>query len=174
MTYYGKERMKKKREFKRITTKDYITNADMMPLIFDYRATGKVSEDLGAALLKIATNYANKGNFHGYTWKEDMVSEAVLTCIKYMHNFDPMRFSKPNPFAYFTSIIRNAFLNYIRKQKKHSEIKDWCYNHYEMMNENSDDHFIPKGIDYTVLKKDHLPIAHKPLKRKESKNEVTK
>jgi hypothetical protein len=42
------------------------------------------------------------------------------------------------------------------------------------MNENSNDHFIPKGIDYTVLKNDHLPIAHKPLKRKESKNEVIK
>jgi DNA-directed RNA polymerase specialized sigma24 family protein len=146
--------MKKQSKPKRKTARDYIKNEDIMPLIFEYRATGEVSNDLGDALLTIARNYANKGNFHGYTWKEDMVSEAVLTCIKYMHNFDPMRYSKPNPFAYFTSIIRNAFLNYIRKQKKHSEIKDWCYNHYEMMSENTNDHYANKGIDYTVLKKD--------------------
>ena len=134
-------------------SKEYITNEQIMPLIFEYRATGIVSEELGKALLTIAENYANKGNFHGYTWKEDMVSEAVLTCIRYMHNFDPMRFSKPNPFAYFTSIIRNAFLNYIRRQKKHSAIKDWCYQNYDIMSENCDDFFTDKGIDYTVMKK---------------------
>jgi RNA polymerase sigma factor (sigma-70 family) len=136
----------------RSTSNDYITNEEMMPLILEYRRTGRCSEDLGKALLTIATNYANKGNFHGYTWKEDMISEAVLTCIKYMHNFDPMRFEKPNPFAYFTSIIRNAFLNYIRKQKKHSIIKDHCYNNYE--NLNDEDFFVDKGIDYTALKDD--------------------
>ena len=146
--------MKKHKKSKTKIAREYIKNEDIMPLIFEYRATGQISDDLGDALLIIARNYANKGNFHGYTWKEDMVSEAVLTCIKYMHNFDPMRYSKPNPFAYFTSIIRNAFLNYIRKQKKHSEIKDWCYNHYEMMSENTNDHYANKGIDYTVLKND--------------------
>ncbi len=141
-----------KRNKNRSTSNDYIKNEEMMPLIFEYRRSGLCSEDLGKALLTIATNYANKGNFHGYTWKEDMISEAVLTCIRYMHNFDPMRFEKPNPFAYFTSIIRNAFLNYIRKQKKHSIIKDYCYNHYENLAE--EDFFVDKGIDYTELKND--------------------
>lgn len=125
-----------------------------MPLIHDYRSTGIVSNELGKKLLQIAEGLSNKGSFHGYTWKEDMISDGVMTCIRYMYNFDPMRFAKPNPFAYFTSIIRNAFLNYIKKQKKHSEIKDWCYNNYEAFDDSKDpeENFELKGIDYTKLK----------------------
>jgi len=131
-----------------------VTNDELMPLIFEYRRTGIVSEDLGKCLLIIARNLSSKGSFHGYTWKEDMVSDGVLTCIRYMYNFDPIRFKNPNPFAYFTSIIRNAFLNYIKKQKKHSEIKDWCYKTYSDLGDikQPEDHFELKGIDYTVLK----------------------
>jgi len=137
-------------------SKNYVKNEDLMPHIFYYRETGKVTEEFGEMLLKIAENYANKGNFHGYTWKQDMVMEAVYTCIRYMHNFDPIKKAKPNPFAYFTSIIRNAFLNYIAKQKKHSKIKDHCYNYHHLMNDEEceDDYFRTKGIDYTVLKEE--------------------
>lgn len=136
-------------------SKHYIRNEDLIPYIYLYRETGVVSEELGGMLLKIADNFANKGSFHGYTWIEDMKQEAMFTCIRYMHNFDPMRYKRPNPFAYFTSIIKNSFLNYIRKQKKHSQIKDHCYNHYHLFNETSDDVFFEdtKGIDYTILKK---------------------
>lgn len=133
----------------------YVTNKELLPYIFLYRETGIVSEKLGGMLLKIAQNFANKGSFHNYTWKEDMIAEAVYTCLRYIHNFDPIRFEKPNPFAYFTSIIKNAFLNYIHRQKKHSNIKDYCYNTFFLLDEVEDesDYGKTKGIDYTVLKK---------------------
>ena len=134
----------------------YVTNKDLLPYIFLYRETGIVSEELGGMLLKIAQNFANKGSFHNYTWKEDMIAEAVYTCLRYIHNFDPIRFEKPNPFAYFTSIVKNAFLNYIHRQKKHSKIKDYCYNTFFLLNEfeDEDDYGKSKGIDYTILKDD--------------------
>lgn len=133
----------------------YVTNKELLPYIFLYRETGIVSEKLGGMLLKIAQNFANKGSFYNYTWKEDMIAEAVYTCLRYIHNFDPIRFEKPNPFAYFTSIIKNAFLNYIHRQKKHSNIKDYCYNTFFLLNEDEDesDYGKTKGIDYTILKK---------------------
>ena len=142
------------KNYKKPDKKYPVTNEELMPLIFDYRRTGIVSERLGELLLLIANNLSNKGSFHGYTWKEDMVAEGVLTCIKYMYNFDPMRFRNPNPFAYFTSVIRNSFLNYIKKQKKHSEIKDWCYKTFsELEDIESPQQFSEiKGIDYTELK----------------------
>lgn len=132
----------------------YVTNKDLLPYIFKYRETGVVSEELGGMILKIAHNFANKGSFYNYTYKDDMISEAVYTCLRYIHNFDPIRFEKPNPFAYFTSVTKNAFLNYIHRQKKHSKIKDYCYNTHHLFNELSedDDVFKMKGIDYTVLK----------------------
>ena len=137
-----------------MTKTKYVTNKDLLPYIFKYRETGVVSEELGGMILKIAQNFANKGSFHNYTWKEDMIAEAVYTCLRYIHNFDPIRFEKPNPFAYFTSVTKNAFLNYIHRQKNHSKIKDYCYNTYFLLNEldEDDDVFKMKGIDYTVLK----------------------
>jgi hypothetical protein len=85
-----------------------------------------------------------------------MIAEAVYTCLRYIHNFDPIRFDKPNPFAYFTSVTKNAFLNYNNKQWKHSKIKDYCYNTFHLLHdiEDEDDNLKLKGIDYTVLKDD--------------------
>ena len=131
-----------------------VTNDEIMPLIFKYRRTGIVPEELGKILLTIAKNLSNKGSFHGYTWKEDMIQEGVLTCIYYMYNFDPIRYRNPNPFAYFTTIIRNSFLNYIKKQNRHGIIKDWCYKIYPILEkEQAEEEFFElKGIDYTKLK----------------------
>ena len=140
---------------RKATNKDkfYVTNEGLLPQIYIYRDTGEVTDELGEMLQKIAANFAKQGKFNGYTWKDDMCSEAVLTCILYMHNFNPIKYKNPNPFAYFTSIVRNAFLNYIRKQKKHSEIKDWCYHNHELISvEKGDDFFKLAGIDYTEMK----------------------
>ena len=149
--------MKKKAKF-------YVRNKDLIPHIYAYRRTleideegkvvegsGHISEELGEMLLTIARNYSNKGSFSNYTWKDDMVAEAVFTCVKYLHNFDPFKQKRPNPFAYFTTIVHRSFLNYIKKQKKHSEIKDICYKNAEILNNPE---YIAKGIDYQVLKKD--------------------
>lgn len=38
-----------------------------------------------------------------------------------MRNFNPDKSN--NPFAYITTIMSNAFIGYITKQKKHSQIK---------------------------------------------------
>lgn len=141
----------------------YVRNKDLLPEIISYKDTGKITEELGRMILQIATNYSNKGSFASYTWKEDMVGDAVLTCFKYMHNFDPSKSDKPNPFAYFTTVIHNAFINYIKKQNRHSEIKDICYNRANILEEKNF-HFTPKAIDYTELKK-----YEKPSKRKKKK-----
>jgi len=104
-------------------------------------------------IFEIAKNFASKGSYSGYTWKEDMISESVLTCLKYMHNFDPNKQKYPNPFAYFTTIIYHSFLNYIKKQKKHSEIKDICYKKINLLEEdNYGDYYLIKAIDYQILR----------------------
>jgi DNA-directed RNA polymerase specialized sigma subunit len=107
---------------------NYVENDILLDELQKYKESGVMSEELGLAILTIASNYANKGNFSGYTWKDDMIGEAVLTCMKYIHKFDPEKYEKPNPFAYITTICKNAFLMYIKKQQKHSAIKDRLYN----------------------------------------------
>ena len=138
---------------KKSKSKYYIKNEEILPYIYEYRESGIISDEFGRILLTIAENYACKGSFHGYTWKDDMISEAVLTCIRYMHNFDPIRQKKPNPFAYFTMIIHRSFLTYIRKQKKHSKIKNELYELYDN-EDHSDECFYNdiQGINYEKLK----------------------
>lgn len=145
--------------------KHYVTNKDLLLEIQEYKKTGIVSEELGEMILSIAKNYATKGSFSGYTWKEDMISESVLTIIKYIHNFDPEK--SKNCFAYFTTIIYHSFLNYIKKQKKHSEIKDKCYKQLHLLEEdNYNDYYLIKAINYQVLRNLDKPKKKGVIKKK--------
>ncbi len=81
----------------------------------------QIPEYLGECLLMIASRLANKPNFANYTFREDMISDAIENCILYMHNFDPKK--SQNPFAYFTQIIHYAFIRRIEREKKHSYTK---------------------------------------------------
>lgn len=136
MFYNHNIKMKKKKNI-------YLENSDILTELTEFRKKGIVSEELGIMIVKIANNYSKLGSFSGYTWREDMVSEAVLTCIKYLHNFNPDKSS--NPFSYITTICKNAFINYITKQKKHSNIKDICFKNKDIFNETG---YVEKAINY--------------------------
>ena len=106
-------------------------SADDMPRLPDY---------IGESFLKIADHLARKPNFASYTFREDMVADAVENCIQYAGNFDPAK--SKNPFSYFTQIIYFAFLRRISREKKHLYVKYKAMEMQGMMNEatqHSDD-----------------------------------
>lgn len=85
-----------------------------------------ISEYIGACFLKIAEGLSHKPNFISYTYREEMVMDAVENCLKAIANYDidvKTRTGKPNPFAYFTQICFYAFLRRIAKEKKQQDIK---------------------------------------------------
>lgn len=125
----------------------YVTNKEILAQVAEWHETEVMPEALGESFLIIARNLSNKSNFIGYTWKEDMIAEAVLTCIKYFGNFDPNKSN--NPFAYITRICYNSFVNYIKKQNKHGKMKQDLYDIKDEVNHES---FVAyKSIDYTDL-----------------------
>lgn len=126
----------------------YITNKDLIPELELFKMTQKISEELGEMFYLIARNLSNKSNWSSYTWKEDMVQEAVFTCTKYIKNFDLNK--SRNPFSYITQICSNSFKAYVKKQKKHSQIKDICYKEIDNLEERKNI-WVNRGIDYTVL-----------------------
>ena len=129
----------------------YVTNKEIMEQVHIWKKTGKMPEKLGEAFLIIAKNLSNKSNFIGYTWKDEMVSEAALTCVKYFRNFDPEK--SKNPFAYITRICYNSFVNSIKKQNKHGKMRQDLYDIKDEVNHES--FFAYKSIDYTdLLRKD--------------------
>lgn len=82
------------------------------PLLNDY---------LGSCFLQIALHLSRKPCFVGYTFREEMMSDAVENCVQYASNFNPLK--SKNPFAYFTQIIYYAFLRRIAREKKMLYVK---------------------------------------------------
>lgn len=81
---------------------------------------------IALCFLKIAEGLSHKSNFIRYTYREEMVMDAVENCLKaiYNYNIDTItRTGMPNAFAYFTQICYYAFLRRIEKEKKQQDIK---------------------------------------------------
>lgn len=113
-------------------TEHYVDNDKFYQAIRDYwhkckrakklkRAKPRIPEYIGDCFLKIANGLSTKPNFVNYTFREDMVADAVENCLTYMHNFDPKKGT--NPFGYFTSIAYYAFVRRIQRERKHTYLR---------------------------------------------------
>lgn len=104
------------------TKKAYVTNAELMAKISEDKKTGKLSPKLAEYLRMIAERYSYSHSFGGYSFREDMVSFALVNLCTNWHKFDPER--SDNPFAFFTTAVYRSFLQYLSEEKKHREIRD--------------------------------------------------
>lgn len=100
-------------------TKEYVNNAEFLQLLIDYKARKeiRVHNKLGVIFLKISHGMMNRPNFINYSHdrKCDMISDSTYFMSKYLDRYDT---DKKNPFAYFSQICFNAFLQSINKQTK--------------------------------------------------------
>lgn len=85
-----------------------------------------VTEYIATCFLKIAEGLSHKPNFIRYTYREEMVMDAVENCLKAIMNYNietATRTGNPNAFAYFTQICYYAFIRRIQKEKKQFDVK---------------------------------------------------
>jgi len=115
----------------------YVNNRDFSYAVVDYvtilneaRGAGNelpiVPDYIASCFLKIAEGLSHKSNFIRYTYREEMVMDAVENCLKAIENYNleaATRTGKPNAFAYFTQISWYAFLRRIAKEKKQQDVK---------------------------------------------------
>lgn len=115
----------------------YVNNAEFSQAVVDYVSTVNeakqnqqtlpvVPDYIAQCFLRIAEGLSHKSNFIRYTYREEMVMDAVENCLKAIENYDiaaATRTGKPNAFAYFTQIAWYAFLRRIAKEKKQQDIK---------------------------------------------------
>ena len=73
------------------------------------------------AFLEIPKRFASTPKFYGYTYKDDMVSEAVFNIFRNFYKFDDKLSN--NPFAYITQICHFTFLAFIQNERKQCYIK---------------------------------------------------
>lgn len=81
----------------------------------------RMSDAIGLAIIQICTNLAVRANFSGYTYKDEMIADAIENCVFAAKSFDPDKTN--NPFAYFTMVAWNAFIRRISKEKRQTYIK---------------------------------------------------
>ena len=115
----------------------YVNNATFSQAVVDYvshvekckkekESLPKVPDYIAQCFLRIAEGLSHKANFIRYTYREEMVMDAVENCLKAISNYNleaATRTGKPNAFAYFTQITWFAFLRRITKEKKQQDIK---------------------------------------------------
>jgi len=99
------------------TVREAKKNNEQLPVVTDY---------IAQCFLRIAEGLSHKSNFIRYTYREEMVMDAVENCLKAIENYNieaATRTGKPNAFAYFTQITWFAFLRRIAKEKKQQDVK---------------------------------------------------
>jgi hypothetical protein len=115
----------------------YVNNAEFSQAVVDYvtvvneakdnnKQIPKVPDYVAQCFLRIAEGLSHKSNFIRYTYREEMVMDAVENCLKAISNYNldaATRTGKPNAFAYFTQITWYAFLRRISREKKQQDIK---------------------------------------------------
>ena len=97
---------------------NYVDPKEMEESIKAYYACGVIPESLADSIQKIATRLGYAQNFINYSYKEEMIGDAV---IKMMTALMRNRFkvdSGYNPFSYFTKVAYRAFQNRIKREKK--------------------------------------------------------
>lgn len=81
----------------------------------------QVSNEIAGAIMQIANRLSNSFNFIGYSYKDEMIADAIYKCLDKVHRFDPSL--SENPFAFFTQVSYNSFVNRIKIEQKQASIR---------------------------------------------------
>lgn len=85
---------------------------------------GQMTNNLALMFMKLVDRYGHRGNWRGYTYLEEMKSQALLQLSQVGLQFDESRSETPNPFAYYTQTITNSFMRVLNIEKKNQNIRD--------------------------------------------------
>lgn len=117
---------KKKRGRKAIAKRDeyYLAPEDFLNEINKFYETDIITPELGIMVLKIATGLGHAHNFINYSYKEEMIGDAMMRMFQALRNKKYVHGPGRNPFSYFNTIAHHAFLNRIKKEKRNHEAID--------------------------------------------------
>ena len=82
---------------------------------------GRITEDLGRMFIKLSERYAQRSNWRGYTYNEEMRGQAILQLSQIGLQFDESK--SENPFAYYTAAVTNSFTRVLNIEKKMQNIR---------------------------------------------------
>jgi len=83
---------------------------------------GRITEELGKMYLMLAERYAQRSNWRGYTYVDEMKGQAILQLSQIGLQFDESK--SENPFAYYTAAVTNSFTRVLNIEKRNQNIRD--------------------------------------------------
>ena len=72
--------------------------------------------------IKLSERYAQRSNWRGYTYIEEMKGQAILQLSQIGLQFDESK--SENPFAYYTAAVTNSFTRVLNIERKNQNIRD--------------------------------------------------
>lgn len=177
---------------RKVNQEHYVNNKEFTAAVVEYNAAVKLaldeerdpprmSEYLGECIYKIATRLSTRPNFINYTYRDEMICDAIENCLQYINNFNPEKSN--NAFAYITQICYYAFLRRIQKEKKQVFIKQKSIENaaidgtgFDTIDGVYDPTFVNTNIEW--MNENMNPVDYKPRKekrkQKESENNLDK
>jgi DNA-directed RNA polymerase specialized sigma24 family protein len=123
----------------------YVDPTDFKASLKKYYDSDNMTDDLAENIKKIAYGLSYNRSFFNYTYKDDMIGDALIKMYSALKNKKYRFNAESNPFSYFTTIAFNAFVNRIKKEKKHHEAeKNYREKVYEdiMTDPKTCEHFV--------------------------------
>jgi len=110
----------------------YVNNKEIFAIMTEYRAEylktklagidrPPMPDRIADAILQIATKMSRMHNFIGYSYRGDMISDAILQMTAKFHLFDPTK--SDNFFGYMSQLSWNSFIGRIKQEQKQSSIR---------------------------------------------------
>lgn len=131
-----------KRKRSKTNPEYYVQPARFDELIIEYYESNVLSEELCECVLKIANKLSHGPNFRNYSYREEMVGDAVEKMVYTLHNktykYNPdvitKNGKKGNAFMYFSKTAYNAMVNRIKLEDKNNKaIEDYREEMYEQI-----------------------------------------
>lgn len=83
---------------------------------------GKITNRLALMFMKLVERYSQRGNWRGYSYIDEMRSQALLQLSVMGLKFNEAR--SDNPFAYYSVMVGNAFTHVLNLEKRSQSIRD--------------------------------------------------
>lgn len=83
---------------------------------------GRINNRLAMMFMLLVDRYSRRGNWRGYTYVDEMRNQALLQLSQIGLQFDESK--SDNPFAFYTTSIKNCFTRVLNLEKKAQNIRD--------------------------------------------------
>jgi len=88
----------------------------------EFSLDGTITNKLAKSYMLLCERYSMRFNWRGYTYVDEMRSQALLQLSQIGLQFDESK--SQNPFAYYTAAIDNSFTRILNIEKKNQMIRD--------------------------------------------------